>query len=182
MKSSNTSIWKPNVWHHGEESVSTFNDPRKKKKNWPFPPTVTHPPGKYSSNELVTQIHDQRVSLTTNVHTCADVGYVEYSEPEDRNCVNHPLFSFHIQITLAKLRYENRFIVYVYVRTTWIMVMNCSEKQTILYDWRVNVCFVAKASLYRQNERKGKNCSLYRAIVSCYEEIKISKSKNCSPL
>lgn len=150
MKSSNTSIWKPNVWHHGEESVSTFNDPRKKKKNWPFPPTVTHLPGKYSSNELVTQIHDQRVSLTTNVHTCADVGYVEYSEPEDRNCVNHPLFSFHIQITLAKLRYENRFIVYV--RTTWIIVLDCSEKQTILYDWRINVCFVAKALLYRQKK------------------------------
>lgn len=150
MKSSNTSIWKPNVWHHGEESVSTFNDPRKKKKNWPFPPTVTHLPGKYSSNELVTQIHDQRVSLTTNVHTCADVGYVEYSEPEDRNCVNHPLFSFHIQITLAKLRYENRFIVYV--RTTWIIVLDCSEKQTILYDWGINVCFVAKALLYRQKK------------------------------
>lgn len=66
----------------GEESVSAFNDPRERKRKkkeekeeekdrrflrWKRVSFV----GKYSANELVTQIHDQRASLTTNVRAPA---------------------------------------------------------------------------------------------------------------
>lgn len=50
-------------------------------------------------------------SLVNDKRTCASTVPAEYSGLEDRNCVNHPLFSFHIQITLAKLRYLNHFVV-----------------------------------------------------------------------
>ena len=50
-------------------------------------------------------------SLVNGKRTCASTDPAEYSGLEDRNCVNHPLFSFHIQITLAKLRYLNHFVV-----------------------------------------------------------------------
>lgn len=84
-----------------------------RKKRVASSATATHFPTKYSTNRLVTQIHDQRASLTTNVRgTSTDL--TEYSALEDRNCVNHPLFSFYIQITLTKLRYQNRFVVYVH--------------------------------------------------------------------
>lgn len=103
----------------GEESVSTFNDPRKNKEKKEKKRRKRSSIPRFEESLICRKIFGERTcdtnprskSLVNDKRTCASTVPAEYSGLEDRNCVNHPLFSFHIQITLAKLRYLNHFVV-----------------------------------------------------------------------
>lgn len=98
-------------WSSRKKEKEKEREKERRRKRSSIPPLEESLICRKIFGERTCDTNPRSKSLVNDKRTCTGTGPAEYSGLEDRNCVNHPLFSFHIQITLAKLRYLNHFVV-----------------------------------------------------------------------